>query len=76
MVTILLGALLVVCGMLYIALAAIFRGRLSDPHLSSVRTETLEPTRPGLRFLGIKSNWPGLLLIVVGAVLLLLVGLS
>jgi hypothetical protein len=74
MVTILLGALLVVSGMLYMALAAIFRGRLSDPHLLSVATETLEPTRPGLRW--IKSNWPGLLLILVGAVLLVSGGLG
>jgi len=66
-VTVWLGALLVICGILYMALAAIFRGRSSDPDLSSVRTETLEPTRPGLRFLGIKSNWPGLLgLVAVG----------
>lgn len=76
MLTIWLGAVLVICGILYMALATIFRGRLSDPHLSSVRTETLEPTQRSLRFLGFKSNWPGLLLIVVGAVLLVSGGLN
>lgn len=35
-----LGAILVI---LYIALAAINRSRMSDPHLSFERTETLEP---------------------------------
>lgn len=76
MMTIWLGAVLVICGILYMALAAIFRGRLSDPHLSSEHTETLEPTAPGLRFLGVKSNWPGLLLIAIGAALLLLTGVG
>jgi hypothetical protein len=71
MMTIWLGAGLVICGILYMALATIFRGGLSDPHLSSTRNETLEPARPGLRFLGLKMNWPGLLLIAIGAVLLL-----
>lgn len=68
MVTIWLGAGLVICGVLYMALAAIFRDRLSD--LRTASTRTLEPTRPGLRFLGLKMNWPGLLLIAIGAVLL------
>ena len=32
---------------------------------------TLEPSRRGLRFLGITANWPGLLMLAAGAVLLL-----
>jgi hypothetical protein len=74
MMSIWLGAILVICGVLYIALAAINRSRLSDPHLSSERTETLEPPGRGLRFLGIRSNWPGLLLIAIGAILLIFSG--
>jgi dipeptide/tripeptide permease len=76
MIAIWLGAVLVVCGVLYMALAAIFRGRMSDARVPSARTETLEPARPGLRFLGIKSNWLGLLLILVGAGLLISGGLG
>ena len=71
-----LGAVLVVCGIVYMALAAIFRGRLSDRRFSSARTKTLEPARPGLRFLGIKSNWLGFLLILVGGLLLISGGLG
>lgn len=74
MMSIWLGAILIICGVLYMALTAIYRGRLSDPHLSSERTETLEPPGRGLRFLGVKSNWPGLILIVVGAILLVFAG--
>lgn len=32
---------------------------------------TLEPRRRGLGFLGVSQNWPGLLMMAVGAVLLL-----
>jgi hypothetical protein len=42
MMSIWLGAILVI---LYIALAAINRSRMSDPHLSFERTKTLEPPR-------------------------------
>lgn len=73
MMSIWLGAILVICGVLYMALSAIRRSRLSDPHLSSKRTETLEPPGRGLRFLGIKSNWLGILLIALGGALLLFI---
>jgi hypothetical protein len=61
-----LGALLVLGGILYMVHATILRGSLSRP-----AGDTLEPTRRGLGFLGVRANWPGLLLMAVGAVLLL-----
>jgi hypothetical protein len=61
-----LGALLVLGGILYMVRATIWRGSLSRP-----AGDTLEPTRRGLGFLGVGANWPGLLLMAVGAVLLL-----
>ena len=62
-----LGALLVFGGVL------IWHGSLSGSGSSRsgpVR-DTLEPPRRGLGFLGLGPNWPGLLLIVIGAILLL-----
>jgi len=73
MLVIWLGALLVIAGVLYLAAQAIWYGRMSDVAPSrpgSVGT-TLEPPRRGVRFLGIGSNWPGILLMAAGAVLLL-----
>jgi len=67
-----LGALLVIGGVLYMAHAAIGRGSLSGPSspASPVR-DTLEPSRRGLGFLGLEPNWPGILLIAAGAILLI-----
>ena len=68
-----LGALLVFGGVLYMVRAVIYRGSLSGSGSSRsgpVR-DTLEPPRRGLGFLGLGPNWPGLLLIVIGAILLL-----
>jgi len=71
-----IGALLVVCGILVMARTAIFSGELSDPHASPAEPGvTLEPQRRGLRFLGLRANWPGMLLMVIGALLLLIGGL-
>ena len=60
-----LGALLVLGGVLYMARTAIWRGSLSGP----VR-DTLEPPRRSVRFLGLEANWPGILLMAIGAILL------
>lgn len=70
----LVGALLLLCGVVYLAAAAIGRGRLSDPRPNPNDTArpTLEPRQRGLGFLGIRTTWPGHLLILVGALLLLL----
>jgi hypothetical protein len=70
----LIGALLVACGILYMAVAAIYRGRLTDPHASpgDPAGPTLEPRRHGMGFLGLKANWPGLVIAAIGALMLLL----
>ena len=73
----LIGALLIFAGVVYMAIAAIRRGRMSDPHHNAGDTtdRTLEP-RQGLGFLGLGANWPGLLLMALGALVLLSLGLS
>ncbi|HXV30859.1 MAG TPA: hypothetical protein VD840_11045 [Sinorhizobium sp.] len=71
---ILIGAFLVFCGILYLAVEALGRRRLSeapDPSEKEDPTRTLEPRRQGLRFLGLARNWPGVALMVGGAALLL-----
>ncbi|UXN60205.1 hypothetical protein [Phyllobacterium zundukense] len=67
-----IGALFVVCGLLYMAGATVYRGRMSEPHSSNNESAGLEPRHRGLRFLGLKANWPGLVVAAVGAVMLLL----
>lgn len=71
--TVWIGALLVICGLLYMARTAIFRGDLSEPHARSYdrASVTLEPERRGLRFLGLQANWPGLVLVFIGGLMLL-----
>lgn len=82
MAVILIGALLTVAGLVYMAVAAIMRGRLSEPAAVSTAPDsptpnvatpgpTLEPRQRGLRFLGLSQNWPGLLMMAVGVILLL-----
>jgi len=83
MLVIWLGALLVLGGLVFIGAQPIWRGRLSEarrrrssavprdtlePH--TLETHTLEPRRPGAGF-GLKENWPGLVFIVLGGILLL-----
>ena len=65
-----LGALLVLGEILYMARNAIWRGPLSGPDSSRPARDTLEPSRRSVRFLGLGTNWPGLLLMAVGAILL------
>ena len=65
-----LGALLVLGGLLYMASTAIWRGPLSGPDSSRPVRDTREPPRRSVRFLGLGTNWPGILLMAVGAVLL------
>jgi hypothetical protein len=66
-----LGALLVLGGVMYMVRAVIWRGSLSGPDSGPVRG-TLEPRRRGVGFLGLEANWPGILLMAIGAVLLTL----
>jgi hypothetical protein len=67
-----LGALLVFGGVLYMIRAAIWRGPLSgsDSSRSGPVRNTLEPPRRGVGFLGLGANWPGILLMAIGAILL------
>ncbi|PBC05111.1 hypothetical protein [Mesorhizobium sp. WSM3860] len=78
--TVILGALLTIAGVVYMAGATLRRGRLSDPASAApdrpapelaTPGPTLEPRRRGLRFLGLSQNWPGLAMMAVGIVLLL-----
>jgi hypothetical protein len=69
----LLGALLFIGGVVYMAWAAIGRGRMSDPasNPSDAGKRTLEPRHRGLGFLGWEANWPGLVMAALGGLLLL-----
>jgi hypothetical protein len=69
-----LGALLVLGGILYMARTAIWRGPLSGRDSSQPARDTLEPSRRGLGFLGVGTNWPGIVLLAIGAVLLVSAG--
>ena len=78
MLVIWLGALLVLGGMVFIAAQPIWRERLSEARRrrssavprDTPEPHTLEPRRPGAGF-GLKENWPGLVFIVLGGILLL-----
>ena len=65
-----LGALLVLGGILYMAHTASWRGPLSGRDSSRPVRGTLEPPRRSMRFLGVGTNWPGILLMAIGAVML------
>jgi hypothetical protein len=65
-----LGALLLIYGIVYTARSAIWRGPLSGRDSSRPVRGTLEPPRRGLGFLGVGTNWPGFLMMAIGAVLL------
>lgn len=70
-----IGALLIICGVLYMAAQPILQGRLSRlRRVTPARPgNTLEPERPTKGF-GFASNWPGLLMIGVGGILMLFWG--
>jgi uncharacterized membrane protein len=72
MTLILLGALLIIVGVVYMAIQPMIRGRLSRVRrVTPARPgNTLEPQAPTRGF-GLSSNWPGLLMIGIGTVLLL-----
>jgi hypothetical protein len=80
MTLVMIGALLILAGTVFMAAQPLWRGRLSsvkrpDQRVGQglgpeVASDTLEPVRPARGF-GIKSNWPGLAMVAAGAVLLL-----
>ena len=76
MTLILLGALLVLVGLVYMAYQPLRRHRLSGGKQlpAGKPANTLEPKNPN-EGLGFQSIWPGLALVAVGAVLLLTTGL-
>ena len=67
-----LGVLLVFGGILQMAFQPIWRGRLSGRRRlgTGQPRDTLEPTRPAGGF-ELRSNWPGLVLVALGAAFLL-----
>jgi len=75
MTLILLGALLVLTGVVFMVTRPLWRGRLSGRgRVRSVEpSDTLEPQRPASGF-AIRSIWPGLALVALGAALLLAAG--
>jgi hypothetical protein len=76
MTLILLGALLVLVGLVYMAYQPLRRHRLSGGRQlpPGKPVNTLEPKNP-TEGLGLTSIWPGLALVAVGAALLLTTGL-
>jgi hypothetical protein len=71
--TIALGSILFVAGLLYLFRGALTRRRLSEPHRSGQTDAkpTLEPPRQGVAFLSLSRNWPGMAMMAVGAILLI-----
>lgn len=71
MLLIMLGVLLFISGVVFIVMQPL-KGRLSRARTTgpAPQNKTLEPERPG-RGMDIGSTWPGLLMIVLGAALLL-----
>jgi hypothetical protein len=72
MAIILLGALLVFGGLVFLMAQPIWQGGLSAVRHTPAAPEepTLEPSRPGGGF-SLKQNWPGLALMAFGGLLLL-----
>ena len=71
------GAALVIIGVVFMATQPLWRGRLSrEPEAENAHTlsprasNTLEPRRPA-RGLGMKFNWPGLVMVAAGFLLCL-----
>lgn len=71
-----LGGLFVICGVIYMVYEALRRGRLSGTRRPAsthdLKDGTLEPPKHGVGFLGLASNWPGLMLMGAGFLLMLL----
>ena len=70
----LVGAMLILVGVVYMAIKVIFRGPASEPHSTPTAGRTLEPRRSGILAFGLGTNWPGLVLIALGAILMLFGG--
>lgn len=70
-----LGALLVIAGVVYMAMKAIWKGPMSGPTQTrpGLPRDTLEPPGRGgeIGVFALSRNWPGLVLMAVGGILLL-----
>lgn len=68
-----IGALLLIGGVLFAVWTALSHRRLSQPPQSADNENeaSLEPPRQGLGFLGLTRNLPAIVLMVIGAALLL-----
>lgn len=68
-----IGALLLIGGVLFAVWTALSQRRLSQPPQSAGNENeaSLEPPRQGLGFLGLTRNLPAIVLVVIGAALLL-----
>lgn len=76
MLVIWLGALLVIAGILLLVAKAIWTGPMStaDRPRMGETPQTLEPPGPAIMVFTLSGNWPGLALMMLGALLLLLGG--
>ncbi|MBZ9654540.1 hypothetical protein [Phyllobacterium lublinensis] len=73
----LIGAILIIAGVLYSTWVALRHRSLSRPPHQTAdneNTASLEPRRQGLGFLGLSRNLPALVAIAAGAALLLYAG--
>ena len=70
MLLLVLGAALMIVGIVFLAGPPIWRDRISGGKPRATAGATLEPQRPGSGF-RLTTNWPGLALLVLGGVLLL-----
>lgn len=77
LVIIWLGGLLLIAGVLHLAGHAIWHGDMSGltPSRPAAPGPTAEQTRHGAGFFIFRSNWPGIVMMAVGAILLLSVAL-
>jgi hypothetical protein len=67
-----IGALLIICGVLYGAAQALWGGRLSDARLGRATKAgaSLEPRQSAKAF-SFKTHWPAFVLILLGSILIL-----
>jgi hypothetical protein len=71
MSTILVGALLIIVGLVLMAGPPIWRGRLSGGRSAAApQAPTLEPRQPAAGF-GLKANLPGLAVMALGVLVML-----
>ena len=71
MLVVFVGALAVLAGVIYLGVAAIWKGPLSRSKSSSAAADTLEPRGWGITVFGLSQNWPGLALVLIGGLLML-----